>query len=641
MKLPSLIATWLGSWPISRLQRYRNNADRIVLLSEELATLGDGKLKLLAQQVAWKARTGTSLRDLLQEAFALVREASRRSLGMAHFPVQIMGAIAMFEGHIIEMQTGEGKTLTAGMPTFLHALTGLGCHVVTSNDYLAQRDATLLGPMYQLLGLTSGHIDAGSSPGQRQVAYSQDITYGTAREIGFDFLRDRLQQPAGTSPFSHMLDETQPRSGIQRGHHFVLIDEADSILLDDARTPLIIGLELPNDPATVHLYRWCRHAVQRLQHGVDFTYEPDDRRAELTHVGRRNVLLASKSMLLGSVENDRIYEHVEYAITAELGFQRERDYVIVKDTVKIVDESTGRIMDGRKWQQGLHQSVEAKERLPITAATGEAARITLQSLFRHYTHVAGMTGTAGPARRELKRTYGCPVTSIPPHKPCVRRGLPPRLFATLDAKRKAIVDEITGRHAFGQPILVGTPSVRASMAMGALLQTRQLPYQILNAYLHEQEAQLMSRAGEPGTITIATNMAGRGTDIQIADLARQAGGVHVIASEMQSSARIDRQLVGRTGRQGDPGSFQFFLSLEDELLDCLTPDRRSQLMRRARVASNGEISSRSWLPYFRRMQCLLETRHEHLRRDLLKQEGLRALAYRKMGLDPCLELMEN
>jgi preprotein translocase subunit SecA len=642
MDLPTLALSLQPLWPTGRLRRYRSIADRVIRRSEELTALTDDDLTVLARKIGWDARTGTSLHRLLPDAFALVRESSRRVLGMSHFPVQIMGGIALFDGRITEMQTGEGKTLTAALPTFLHALAGLGCHVITTNDYLAGRDAELLGPVYERLGLTAGRVHADSTPEQRKAAYACDVTYGTAQEIGFDFLRDRLQQPPGQLS---MLDASDPLSGsastVQRGHHFALIDEADSILIDEARTPLIIGLEEPNDPATVHLFRWSRRTIHRLQRDSDFTFEPEHRRAALTPGGCRNVLLLSKSSLLGSVDTEQIYRHIEDALTAELGFQRDRDYVVVNDEVQIVDESTGRIMEGRKWQQGLHQSIEAKERLPITPATGEAARVTIQSFFRLYRHVAGMTGTGRPARRELKHVYGRQVTVIPTHRPCIRRGLPPRIFATIEAKRIAVTAEIARRHATGQPLLVGTPSVAASQALGTMLTSLGITHQILNAYLHEQEADLISRAGRAGMITIATNMAGRGTDIRLTDEVRSLGGLHVMATEMHSSARIDRQLVGRAARQGDPGSFQFFLSLEDELFDCLAPELAARRRAQAKPNNIGELSSRTWLRYFRRTQRFLEMLHAKQRRELLKREKQRAVTYRQMGLDPCLELTEN
>lgn len=640
MNLQTLFASLFQPLSNGRLGYYRSVAHRVIARSQELEDEPDEGLATLASKIRWQARTGTSLRTLLPEAFALVRETARRLMGKPHFPVQLMGGIALFEGRIIEMQTGEGKTLTATAPAFLHALSGLGCHVITSNDYLASRDVELMGPIYERLGLTVGCVCAESTPEERRSAYSRDITYGTAQEFGFDFLRDRLEQPpwflsATTSDSLPGADST-----LQRGHHFALIDEADSILLDEARTPLIIGLEEPNSPATVYLFRWCRRTIAKLQRDIDFTYEPEHRRAELTDAGCRKVLLLSKSTLLASISTEKIYEHVEHALTAEFGFEKELDYVVVKDTVHIVDESTGRVMEGRKWQRGLHQSIEAKERLPITAATGEAARITLQNYFRQYTHVGGMTGTAWPARSELKKVYSRRVTVIPTHRPCIRKGLPPRIFATMAAKREAIANEVTRRHVAGQPLLIGTPSVAASQALSEILKSRRIRHQVLNAYHHEHEAELISHAGELKTITIATNMAGRGTDIRIEADACERGGLHVIATEMHSSARIDRQLIGRAGRQGDPGSYQFFLSLEDELFQCLPPGQLARYRRNARPDVKGEVAAMTWLPLFRRTQRLQEVLHMRHRRSLLRQEKQRDLGYRQMGLDPCLELME-
>ena len=633
--------------PVSAVQLWRHQAmaHRVLRLAEPLRTLSDAELTIRGRLIRWEAQTGTPLATLLPDAFALVREASRRVLGMQHFPVQVVGGVALFAGGLAEMQTGEGKTLTAALPAFLHALRGLGCHVITTNDYLALRDRKLLGPVYERLGLTVGCIRSESTPAERRHAYAQDITYGTAKELGFDFLRDRLQRQPGVESVQELFGKSMFGSAasgtVQRGHHFALIDEADSILIDEARTPLVIGLTEPNDPGTVNLYRWCRRTIRELRPELDFVYEPEQRQADLTPAGCRKVLLMSKSSLLNAIDTERLYHHVEQALTADLGFRRDRDYVVVKDEVRIVDESTGRIMEGRKWQDGLHQSIEAKEHLPITAATGEAARVTMQTFFRQYTHVAGMTGTALAARRELHRIYGLDVMVIPTHRPCLRRGQPPRIFATQAAKRAALVEEIARRHATGQPLLVGTPSVAASEALGALLQQRGLRHQILHARAQDREAELIARAGDLGMVTIATNMAGRGTDIPITDAVRALGGLHVIATEMHSSRRIDRQLIGRAARQGDPGSYQFWLSLEDELLSCREPVFLARLRRQARPNASGQLSTRRWLPVFRRTQSFLERLHLRQRRDLLRQERQRAATYRQMGLDPCLELTET
>ena len=451
--------------------------------------------------------------------------------------------------------------------------------MVTANDYLAARDEETLRPAFAFLGLSSGCVTGDLEDDARRDAYAKDITYGTAKEFGFDFLRDRLKRGAdgGTVPRSDLFRTAAALGGadaerpVQRGHHFALVDEADSLLIDEARTPLIIGLTRPNDPATVSLYRWASPAAVKLTRDEDFLYEPEHRAAQLTRAGCRRVLLAPKPTLVDTVDSERVYLAVERALTAALGFRRDRDYVVHGDKVSIVDESTGRVMEGRKWQDGLHQAVEAKERVPVTAATGQAARVTMQSYFREYRHLAGMTGTAVPARRELRKSYRLPVVAVPTHRPCVRRGLRTRAFRTAKAKLRAAGDEVEVMRAAGRPVLVGTPSVAASDALSAELFGRGVPHAVINATRHEREADVVAVAGEPGAVTIATNMAGRGTDIHLAEASRKAGGLHVLATEMHSSARIDRQLIGRAARQGDPGSYRFLMCLEDELLGCFPP----------------------------------------------------------------------
>jgi len=627
----------------ARLSAWNAQADQIVAASGTLEKATDEELRQRARELRWRAKSGERLAALATDAYALVREASRRALGMQHFPVQLVGGLALFEGHIAEMQTGEGKTLTATLPAFIRALPGLGCHVITVNDYLARRDAEQMGKVYRQLGLSVGCIQSEMEPPQRRDAYAQDITYVTAKECGFDFLRDRLQTgaDAGSSRRERQYKGAAAESQqvVQRGHHFALIDEADSILIDEARTPLIIGLTLPNDPATVNLMRWSHRATHHLTPEIDYVYEPDRRSAWLTDTGCRKVVLLSKPSLLNSVDTGRIYSQVERALIARLGFQRDRDYVVVDEEIVIVDESTGRMMDGRKWQDGLHQAVEAKELVPITAATGQAARITVQSFFRIYDHLAGMTGTAAHARRELGKSYQRKVSVIPTHRPCIREGLPTRVFMNLEAKSRAVVDEIESLRRKHRAVLVGTPSVEASEVLSKLLKDRGIAHEVLNAHFHEQEAEIVSRAGGAGRVTIATNMAGRGTDIILDDEVRSNGGLHVVATEMHSSARIDRQLIGRAARQGDPGSYRFFLSLEDELLRCLTSESRQKKASDANPNERGEISA-EWLGYFRETQQFLEKEHRKQRRNLFRQEKARTELYEKMRLDPYLELTE-
>lgn len=633
-----------GVAPAARRSRWRAMAKDIIRRSEKLNSLTDEELTTAGRKIRWEAKAGTPLEKLLPDAYALVRQSARRTLKMSHFEVQIIGAIALFEGHIAEMQTGEGKTLTATMPSFLRALPGSGCHVITVNDYLAERDCEIMGPVHRKLGLTVGKILEPMEPDERRENYAADITYGTSKEMGFDFLRDRLRM--GASPdegpslrkFARTLQGSE--EPVQRGHYFCLIDEADSILIDEARTPLIIGLTQPNDPGTVNLFRWSNRATFQLQPREDYVYEPDKRSAWLTDAGCRKVVLMAKPSLMNSMDTERIYTQVEKALTAKHAFEKDRDYVIVDDKVMIVDEGTGRIMDGRKWQDGLHQAIEAKELVPITAATGEAARITVQSFFRNYTNLCGMTGTALPAKRELWKTYRLKVTKIPTNKKCIRRGLPVRVFKTQDAKRKAIAKSIEQLANKGRAILVGTPSVEASEALADLLKQHGIESKVLNAKYHEVEAEIVKDAGKPGKVTIATNMAGRGTDIILEKAVKEAGGLHVIATEMHSSKRIDRQLIGRSARQGDPGSYQFFLSLEDELLRCREP---REILRRQKMAIGnkaGEIGKR-WHRFFIKVQNFLVKQHRKQRKSLLKQERMRLEQYENMGLDPYLELTES
>jgi len=396
----------------------------------------------------------------------------------------------------------------------------------------------------------------------------------------------------------------------------------------------------PNDPGSVSLFRWCYRTASRLEADVDFLYEPHRRTAFLTDTGCRRIVLTTKPSLISPIDSERIYRHIEQAVTAQLAYQKDRDYVIVDDEIVIVDESTGRIMDGRKWQDGLHQSIEAKEQVPITATSGEAARVTIQSYFRQYTHLAGMSGTAVQANRELKKIYGMNVATIPTHRPCIRSGLEPRVFLNSDDKRDAVVAQIAELVDNDRAVLVGTPSVEASEALGKQLLSLGIDHRILNATRHESEADVVADAGQCRRVTVATNMAGRGTDIKLTEELKQSGGLHVIATEMHSSARIDRQLVGRAARQGDPGSYQFFLSLDDELLRCREDQQLETLRKQARTGQGGALN-KSWMTFFRKTQNMLERQHRKQRRELLKHEKQRNDSYKRMGLDPCLELTES
>ncbi len=625
------------------LLRWRLQAARILRARKRLEKIGDVDIKRRARELAWRSRGGESLKSLLPQVFALGIEACRRELGLTHFPVQIMGGLAIFHGCIAEMQTGEGKTLTAVLPAALHALVGKGCHVLTANDYLAQRDAELLAPVYRRLGLSAGCVLDQMEDDDRRKNYAYDITYGTATQIGFDFLRDRLKRGAQSDDEDRnrfFVDSSPGEAPVQRGLHFALIDEADSILIDEARTPLIIGLQQVNKSAMLSMYRWATRVVPKLRINEDFLFQARKRQAFLTDDGCRRLNLTAKPLQMDSIDTERIYQHIEKALTAQYAFAKDRDYVIVDDKIAIVDEGTGRVMDGRQWQEGLHQAIEAKEHLPITPITGSAARISIQTLFRQYHQLGGMTGTAWTAKAELKRIYRLPVVRIPTNRRCRRKGLPPRAFATQDAKREAIVDSVRQMVDAGRAVLIGTPSVDASEALSEKLAERGIAHRVLNARYHDEEAGIVKEAGRAGAVTIATNMAGRGTDIHLDSDVKESGGLHVIATEMHSSLRIDRQLIGRAARQGDPGSYQFFLSLEDELLRVLEPGKLAAWRASAAPDEYGELS-REWVQHFQTTQAQLERLHVKQRKDMLKHEREQLKKSRRVGIDPFLELADS
>ncbi|MFN9371924.1 MAG: translocase [Planctomycetaceae bacterium] len=624
-----------GLWPGTITER-RQLVGQVIAESESLASASDEELRLRGVDLKWLARSGVELDSLLVRAYGLMREACHRTLKLRHYPVQIEGAIAIFQGGLAEMQTGEGKTLTAVLPTYLRALIGQGCHVVTVNDYLALRDAELNRAAFELLSMTVGCIQTPQGTDERRAHYSRDVTYGTSKELGFDFLRDRLRLDDAADA-ARAEGAERP---VQRGHYFALVDEADSVLIDDARTPLIISTEEVTPPASLALYEWGSQIAPQLIPEEHFLYDPHKRDAVLTEAGCRKVLLSPRSSLVSRHEPEQIYRQVERALTAQYGFQRDRDYVINDDQeIQIIDESTGRMMEGRKWQQGLHQAIEAKEQVPITNRTMSAAQVTVQRYFRQYRHLGGMTGTASSVRGEVHKTYKMKVSVIPTHRPCIRQGLPTRVFATWVDKAQAVVQEVE-RLVSSRAVLIGTPSVAASEQLSQLLTERSIVHQLLNARKLSEEADIISRAGRRGHVTIATNMAGRGTDILLDENVRESGGLHVIATEMHSSARIDRQLVGRAARQGDPGSFQFFVSLDDELLNCLRPRELERHRRQARSAGQSELPA-SFLQIFTRAQKRTEKLHLRNRKLMLKQEDQRFEHHLQMGLDPFLELIDE
>lgn len=607
-----------------------------------LADVPDGELTKRGLSLRYRARSGEPLSHLLPEAFALVGEAAQRCLQMRPYDVQLVGAAAIHNGSIAEMQTGEGKTLTATMPMFLASLVGKGAHLATANDYLASRDAQWMQPVFQMLGMSVGVIQSQMPREQRRAAYQCDLTYGTAKEFGFDFLRDRLldrfQADRGKSSVAEMLGQQQSGAEevtVQRPLYFALVDEADSILIDEARTPLIVS-SLPGNSQEVaeQLYRWAASTVSQFADD-EFDYDTRSQQVTLNAIGRRRVRSISKPPALAEVGLIELYDHVEQAIKVARDYKPERHYVIRGGEVVIVDEFTGRLAEGRRWRDGIHQAIEAKENVNISHATGDAARITVQDYFQRYQQLGGMTGTAATSRGEFRKIYRLRTITVPTNRPPQRRRLPDMVFATSEEKWNAIVQEVIEMHSSVRPVLVGTRSIDKSEIISGLLNERGIEHQVLNARHVAAEAEIISQAGQAGKVTVATNMAGRGTDIRLSDEAQQAGGLHVICTELHESARIDRQLIGRCGRQGDPGSFRHFHSLADEiLLNGLGESRAKRIQRHADISTS---QMPRFARIFRRAQNKLERRHFRQRRLLLYHEKERSRLQQEMGQDPYLD----
>jgi preprotein translocase subunit SecA len=541
-------------------------ADRIEALEPSISALTDAALRDKTEEFKTRLTEGETLDDLLPEAYAVVREAAKRVLGMRHFYVQLVGGIVLHRGDIAEMKTGEGKTLVATLPAYLNALTGKGVHVVTVNDYLARRDREWMGQVFEFLGMTVGLNENGMTPEEKRAAYQADITFGTNNEFGFDYLRDNMV--------------LYPEQIVQRELHFAIVDEVDSILIDEARTPLIISGQA--NKAT-DLYYKADQLVRRLKPGDDYTIDEKTRTVTLTESGVDKAESFLSIDNLYDARNITINHHVQQALKAHVLMKRDRDYVVNEDGVVIVDEFTGRLMHGRRYSDGLHQAIEAKEGLQVQRESMTLATITLQNYFRLYQKLAGMTGTAKTEEEEFRKIYGMSVVQIPTHKPMIRKDLSDVLYRTEDAKFRAVVEEIVRRHAKGQPVLVGTVSIDKSEKLSRMLKKRGIPHQVLNAKNHAKEAEIIAQAGQRGAVTIATNMAGRGTDIVLGQGVAELGGLHVIGTERHESRRIDNQLRGRSGRQGDPGSSQFFLSLEDDLLRRFAPEWLREWMKNQMV----------------------------------------------------------
>lgn len=553
--MANILKKWVES-DNRELKRLTKIADKVEAYAQDMAELADDELKAKTPEFKKRYQAGETLDDLLPEAFAVAREGAKRVLGLYPYHVQIIGGIVLHEGNIAEMKTGEGKTLTATMPVYLNALAGEGVHVVTVNEYLSSRDATEMGELYNWLGLSVGLNITSKTPEEKREAYNCDITYSTNSELGFDYLRDNMV--------------VYREDMVQRPLNFCIVDEVDSILIDEARTPLIISGQ---SSGTTLLYTRTDRFAKTLEKDTDFKIDLESKTVSLTEQGIRKGEQYFGTKNLFDPDNTALNHHLDNALRANYIMIRDKDYVVQDGEVLIVDQFTGRIMDGRRYSDGLHQAIEAKEHVEIEEETKTMANITYQNFFRMYKKLSGMTGTAKTEDEEFREIYNMEVISIPTNKPVIRDDRPDILYPNLKSKFKAVVEDIKERHAKGQPILVGTVAVETSELLSAMLDQAGVPHAVLNAKNHAKEAEIIMNAGQRGAVTIATNMAGRGTDIKLGPGVRELGGLAVIGTERHESRRIDNQLRGRSGRQGDPGVSQFYLSLEDDLMLRFGTDR--------------------------------------------------------------------
>lgn len=570
-----------------------------------LKKLSDSSLANKTNEFKARLAKGETLDDILPDAFAVIREASRRVLGMRQFDVQLVGGIILHRGNIAEMGTGEGKTLVATAPVYLNALEGKGAHVITVNDYLAKRDSEWMGQVYKFLGLSVGLIVHDLDFEQRKIAYNSDITYGTNNEFGFDYLRDNMVSS---------LDQM-----VQRPLHYCLIDEVDSILIDEARTPLIISG--PGQKSTDNYYVMSK-LVPQLKLGEDYTIDEKQKTVAPTEAGVSKMEKMLKVDNLYDTDNLELNHLFVQALRAQAMMERDRDYVVKDGEVVIVDEFTGRLMYGRRYSDGLHQAIEAKEGLQVQRESQTLATITFQNYFRMYDKLAGMTGTAKTEEQEFIKIYGLEVFQVPTNRPVQRKDLPDVIFKTKRGKYRAVVREIERRHATGQPMLIGTTSIEQSEQLSHMLKEAGIVHNVLNAKYHELEAQIVAQAGQKGQVTIATNMAGRGTDIVLGEGVSELGGLAIIGTERHESRRIDNQLRGRAGRQGDPGSSQFFLSLEDDLLRIFGGDNIKKFMEKMGLEEDEEIRSSMVSSAIQKAQKRVEERNFDIRKYVLEYDDV-------------------
>jgi preprotein translocase subunit SecA len=625
---------------------WRTLVGRIADREPDFVTKTDDELRRSSRSLQYRARAGESLDQLLVDAYALHRVAAERSLRMRPYDVQLLGGTALHFGSVAEMQTGEGKTLTATLPLYLASLAGQGALLATANDYLAQRDGELSRPLFELLGMRVGIITATTMPSERRNAYACDVVYGTAKEFGFDFLRDRLRAAeaagAASQSLATMLGHREARGGeppMQREPFFLLLDEIDNILIDEGRTPLIVSTRGTGDARRISaLYLWAAEAVARFDEIDHFKHDRKKRTIELTITGRQLVRDLPKPSLISDASTLELYDRIECALQAEREYLRDRHYVVRDHEIVLVDEFTGRLAEGRRWKKGIHQAVEAKEGLTIGLDSGDAARVTIQTFALRFPRLAGMTGTAASAAKEFKKIFRLATVAIPTNRPPRRISLPERVFGTSEQKWQAIVDEIAEIHQTGRPVLVGTRSIDKSEQLSQRLNQRGLSHQVLNARHLAREAEIITEAGKMGRITVATNMAGRGTDIRLGEGVHAIGGMHVIGTEFHDSQRIDRQLIGRCGRQGDPGSWRQFMALDDEILEKGLSPGQTKKLRALGAEAMGSLSG--YGVWFRRAQQKIETEHFEARRAMLEFETQKREEHVQLGQDPYLDAVE-
>lgn len=586
------------------MKKFTVLADKVMALDEEYSKLTDTELQNKTEEFKNRLRDGETLDDILVEAFATAREAAFRVIGEKHFYVQILGGLAIHFGNIAEMKTGEGKTLTSVLPAYLNALTGEGVHIITVNEYLATRDAAWMGKIHEFLGLTVGVNTRDLTPKEKQEAYNCDILYSTNNEIGFDYLRDNMV--------------VRKEDRVQRKLNFAIIDEVDSVLIDEARTPLIIS---GGEMRSANLYIDADRFAKSLKDEKDFIYDEKTKSVNLTDQGSEKAEKTFNISNLYEIENAGLLHYINQALRANYSMKRDVDYVVQDDEVVIVDQFTGRLMKGRAYSDGLHQAIEAKEGVTINQETKTLATITFQNLFRMYKKLSGMTGTAKTEEEEFRNIYNMYVIEIPTNKPVIRIDAPDLVYATKEAKYKAIINFVKERYEKGQPVLIGTIAIETSELISSLLKQAKIPHEVLNAKNHAREAEIISKIGLNKSVTIATNMAGRGTDIKLSDEIRNLGGLCVVGTERHESRRIDNQLRGRSGRQGDPGYTQFFVSMKDDLMVRFGSDRIGEMMKNMGLGDQA-IQSKTFTKSIGTAQKRVEGNNFDIRKQLLQYDDV-------------------